>query len=245
MIISYSRRFVFVHIHKTGGDSITAALLPLLAKNDLVLKHDWAAWFQKLHAGRGLPTLDHLRKHSPALAISNVVPQELWTSFFKFAFVRHPIGRTISLYCYAARKLGERRRVLPRNAWYLTPAGRSHDPYRWRSVRAFIETDSFSDFIRHPLLRGDASMMSQWDLLSDPSGKVLVDFIGSFETLQEDFHHVQDKLGVPRTPIGWRNASSSESRRMEVQVNLKDRLFLAERFSADFTHFAYNPFDNA
>src|SRR5215469_2544795 len=37
MIISHSRRFIFVHIHKAGGTSVEQALDPHLAWNDLIL----------------------------------------------------------------------------------------------------------------------------------------------------------------------------------------------------------------
>jgi len=240
VIISYSRKLVFVHIHKTGGDSITAALLPMLFRSDIVLKNDLQAWLQKLRLGRSHPELAALRKHSPAVAIAQVVPAEFWASSFKFAFTRHPIGRTVSLYKFALRKARERRRFVPRNAWYLSPPGRRTDPLHWHSVEAFLDTESFSDFIRHPLLQNDLTMRPQWHSVSDGTGRMLVDFVGRFERLQEDFHEVQDHLGLPRTTLEWRN-SSRDVIAATIKITTEDREYLADRFRVDFDHFGYDP----
>lgn len=237
MIISYSRRFIFVHIHKTGGDSISTALSPVLSREDVVLKNDWHDWLQSRRSEREHPEISRLRKHSPAAAIARAVPTELWADSFTFAFVRHPVGRTVSLYKYAARKAAERRKVLPRNMWYLTPPGRSGDPLRWQSVRAYWDAPSFSEFIRHPLLDHDVAMRPQWDSVRDGSDRVIVDFVGRFEQLQDDFHQVQDRLGVPRTLLGWHNASRDPG---GIMISDDDRGYLAERFKDDFLHFGYD-----
>lgn len=244
MIISYSRRFIFVHIHKTGGDSITAALAPFVARSDVLLNHDWPPWAHKLRAGRNRPEYDVLRKHSPAGAIARALPADVWAQSFTFAFVRHPIGRTISLYQYASWKLDERRKLLPRNAWYLTPFGRWNDPLRWRSIRALHESDSFSDFIRHPLLERDASMVAQWHLLTDRNGHLLVDFVGRYERLQQDFHEVQDRIPIPRTTLMRRNVTKTGDRAPLV-VSKADRAFLEKKFEADFSYFTYDPCTNS
>lgn len=243
MIVSSSRNFIFVHIHKTGGNSVTEALRPSLTRSDWVLDHDLGDWARKWGRARHRVELATLRKHSPAATIAAVLPPEVWDGSFKFAFVRHPIARTLSLYNYAVGKLEERRRFLPRNAWYLTPPGKGSDPLQWRSVQAVLDAGSFSGFIRHPLLEPDASMSSQWSLLTDESGKLIIDFIGRFEHLEADFNRVQDRLGLPRSALGWRNASPKTAH-SRVSISDEDREFLTQRFRADFDMFAYDPLQN-
>lgn len=240
MIISYSRKFIFIHIHKTGGDSIAAILRPALVGSDFVLNNDWQTWLQSVRSPKSHSELGMLGKHSPGFAIERAVSQEMWDDSFKFAFVRHPIGRAISLYKYAVRKVEERRKLLPRNAWYLTPPGRSGDPLNWPSVRAVLETESFSDFIRHPLLDKELAMFPQWYSVSDGNGCTLVDFVGRFEQLQEDFHKVQDRIGLPRATLVWRNASRN-MRPKGLSVSDDDRAYLSAKFEEDFKHFGYDP----
>lgn len=240
MIISYKHHFIFIHIHKTGGDSISTALSPFLDSSDFVLKNDWQAWLQKLRSGSRHSELATLRKHSPASAVVRVVPEHVWDGSFKFAFVRHPITRAVSLYKYAARKADERTRLIPRNVWHLIPPGRRTDPLRWPSVRAFADAPAFCDFIRHPLLERELSMSSQWSSLSDESGRQLVDFVGRFERLEDDFNLVRDRLGLPEVSLGRHNVSH---RPKELEISRDDRRYLAKRFEDDFERFGYDPFE--
>ena len=90
MIVCHSRRFVFVHIHKTAGESITSALSPSLVDGDWEVR------------GKVQPTINGtvLRKHSTALEALHALGPELWEQYFTFGFVRHPIDRVLSLYRY-------------------------------------------------------------------------------------------------------------------------------------------------
>lgn len=242
MIISYRRHFIFIHLHKTGGDSVSAALLPVLGPSDFVLKSDWQAWVQSVRSGRQHAELADLRKHSPARTVANAVGRDVWGGAFTFAFVRHPVARTVSLYKYAARKAEERNKPIPRNAWYLTRPGRRSDPLRWPSVRAYLDAPAFSDFIRHPLLDRDLSMVPQWFSVSDESGDKIVDFLGRFEHLEEDFHVVQDRIGIARSPLGRRNASRHPR---GVEVSADDRAYLVRRFDEDYARLGYDRTTNA
>jgi len=78
MIVSDRARCIFVHIQKTAGASIEAALQA----------HDPAAG-SGLHAGR---------RHMLAREIRDVVPRDAWDAYFKFAFVRNPWDRLVSWY---------------------------------------------------------------------------------------------------------------------------------------------------
>ena len=240
MIISYSTKSIFVHLHKTGGDSIATALVPDLGAEDFILTNDVKDWWQRVRTGSRHDELRSLRKHSSAEQIRQIVSPAVWRDSFKFAFVRHPIGRAVSLYKYAARKEEERRRILVRNLWYLTPPGKKTDPLAWRSVRAFVETETFSEFIRHPLLGDDLTMRPQCDSLCGPDGEILVDFVGRFERLQEDFSTIQERLGIASRGLGWHNASNPKSASGLI-VTDEDRAFLADRFRADFDRFQYDP----
>jgi hypothetical protein len=237
VIISDRCRFIFVHIHKTAGDSITEALKPNLGKNDFVLRTDVQAWTLKYRIP-DYARFEGLKKHTPALAIRQRLPADNWESYFKFAFVRHPVGRVLSLYHYAARKAEERKRLLPRNAWYLTPPGKRGDPLNWPSVRAFLATDSFSSFIRHPFLANEGGMRPQSDFLCDVDGTLLVDFVGRFEKLQEDFTTVQDRIGIPHKTLAWNNSSRNSAANW-ADLSTDDFRYLAEMFKADFARFDY------
>ena len=148
MIISNHLKFVFIHIPKTAGDSATAALQPYLAKDDFILNNDFQAWKRRV-TRRNPSKYSMLEKHSPAIVVRDSIPPPEWNSYYKFAFVRHPIQRVVSFYTYMVYKAEERQRFLPRNIWYLTPPGREGDPMLWPGMKAYMATDSFSHYIRH------------------------------------------------------------------------------------------------
>ena len=108
MIISLNRRFVFVHIHKCAGTSVEMALGKLLRHNDFVIGSTKSGeknqeFFKKATG---------LNKHSTALEARRWMGEDMFSKCFKFAFVRHPVDRLLSLYSYA-HKLAEGTPMTP------------------------------------------------------------------------------------------------------------------------------------
>jgi hypothetical protein len=237
MIISVSRQFIFVHTMKTAGDSIAVALEPYVVKGDYIVQNDFQAWRRRIMKTNNRE-FSGLHKHSTALEIRQCVPAGLWDSCYKFAFVRNPIQRAISFYNYLGVKAEDRRRPHPRNAWYLTPAGKKEDPNHWPAMKAFLATNSFSEFIRYPSVMATRGMQPQSDFLSDPEGKVMVDFVGKFERLEQDMATVQEAIGLPRQALSLTNSSRHGS--AKPQPTREDLAYLAKQFEDDFTRFDYD-----
>jgi hypothetical protein len=255
VILCTSRRFIFVHNYKTGGESIAAALEPNLDRADLALNRE----FQLLGAAgvkallpdirsRSLrrqmrtdhPELQALSKHSSAVAIRDHVSTDTWNDCYKFAFVRHPVDRTISLYQYCARMVEVRRRKkFPVSAWYVTPWGKRTDPLGWPAMKAFAATSSFSEFIRHPALVDEGAMQPQVDAICDREGKVIIDFVARFERFDEEFAKIQAAIGVPVRTAARRN-SSGEPSVTRAKLSNDDLAHLARQFEIDFARLDYD-----
>jgi len=82
MIVSDSRKFVFVHIPKTAGISVRAALEP------------YADGQKAAHPNTTHETLPALLTREPRLG-----------GYYKFAFVRNPWDRLVSFHAYARERL--------------------------------------------------------------------------------------------------------------------------------------------
>ena len=94
MIICHSRRFVFVHVHKTGGTSIKTALDPLLQWNDLILGGTpIGEYLNEVYRQRF-----KLSKHASVAEIDKVCGTALCDEYYVFATVRHPVDRLCSIY---------------------------------------------------------------------------------------------------------------------------------------------------
>jgi hypothetical protein len=104
-------------------------------------------------------------------------------SYFKFSFVRNPWDRIVSEYKY---------RGYPVKIDFKT--------YLFKHLPAPGWTDTYCHII------------PQYDFLYDDAGKLLVDFVGKYESLQADFDKVCARLGIPPTPLPRVNRSLDEAR---------------------------------
>ena len=236
MIISFDRKFAFVHIAKTAGDSVTKVLVPHLGTDSVVVSNDFQARRDGLLRPR-YRSLYKLAKHSTADEIRAALGSHTWDSFYKFAFVRDPIARTVSLYTFIERKAEERARFLPRNLWYATLAKKADDPLNWPAMIAYRETAGFSEFIRHPAALQDQAMHPQSSFLCDTSGASLVDFVGRVEHIDEDFGQIAKRIGLGDVRVGQANRSNRTLPRDEITED--DREYLHRLFSIDYARFGY------
>lgn len=96
MLISESRNFLFVHVQKTAGTSLTRLLAPWALQpddarlnrvlSDLGLRRNWRAAFY--------------RKHAPLRVAEARLPAERFNAMLKIAFVRNPWDRMVSWHRY-------------------------------------------------------------------------------------------------------------------------------------------------
>lgn len=117
---------------------------------------------------RGLST------HTKAYKAREILGDEVWSTYYKFAFERNPWDRMVSLYNWRYRLYPER----PLFSDYL---------------KAVAEGGSYAKKMR-------ADRSSNWPIYTI-GGKIAVDFIGRFECLADDLNATLSKIGVPFD--GW------------------------------------------
>jgi len=97
MIISRGRRYIFVHIPKTGGTALALAL-EARAKKDDILIGDTPKARQRRGRLKGLNAAGRLWKHSTLSDIDGVVSGAEMRDFFVLTLVRNPWDRMVSYY---------------------------------------------------------------------------------------------------------------------------------------------------
>ena len=109
-------------------------------------------------------------EHKTALEKRAELGAAQWAKRFCFAFVRNPWDRVASLYHYRVQtnNTGLGDHPIPFKTW-VRLTFRDNDPAYYNSPKM---------------------LMPQWHWITDEQGQVLVDFVGRFENLEEDFNIV-------------------------------------------------------
>lgn len=120
------------------------------------------------------------RQHFPWF-VYRAANRKYFDHAFKFSFVRNPFDRLYSAYEYL--KAGG--------------AGGARDQAAGQVIRGYQD---FDDFIYRALhegeLRSNLHLLPQSTFIADLCGKVVVDFVGRQETLDQDFALIAQKLGI-------------------------------------------------
>ena len=195
MIISDSYKFVFHHVPKTGGSSITAALAPYCRNYEGVVPteetHGWQPVFHQPYY-----------MHHPVSAYeSGSIPE----GYYSFAFVRNPFEAVVS-------------------AW---------DPNKFKYFDAFVEHEIFTgkEFV---------ARYSQFAYLTDEAGNLLVDFVGKYENLAQDFYNIVGTIGVPLMILPKRNITKDKVHDSYREYYSPTSRHLVERkYKKDLEFFGY------
>ena len=212
MIISHSRNFVFVHIQKNAGTSITKYLDKYITYQDLLLGcTEFGEKIQHLYKEKF-----NLHKHSYAKEIKNIMGEETWNNYFSFSFVRNPYDRMVSLYNWCRK-------------------GKFNFPICQEAIQA----ENFSQFIRGECFQ---KLPNQLDYLTDNRKKVIVDFIGRQESIQEDFDSICTKLDIPKNNMNKfkHNVRKRDySNYQSYYYSEEDIEIVTKKFSTDLDYFDY------
>ena len=205
MIVSHRHRFIFFAQPRTATHAVRAALQPHLDADD------WQQ--QALTETLRLPILDLARIGHGHISLEQAqasLPSEILREYFKFAMVRNPYDRYVSICTFLNR----------RNPGY---AGRE---------TAFMKTALTRQRFRQRVL-----VRPQVSLLANGAGTVGMDFVGRYERLQQSFDRVCKRIGIPPGRLPHRNASRHSDYRSYYDEALLKRV--NDYYRADFEQFDY------
>lgn len=178
MLISHSNRFIFIHLYKVAGTSITKALAPFCNFKPSITHQPLSAL-----KGRVLSNMfysDSLLPHASAFEIKNAMGEKQFNQYFKFTFVRNPWDWQVSLYEYAKQ----------------TSHHHEHD-----LISGF---KSFSDYIKW---RVDGNFRLQSDFILSDKGDMIVNYIGKMEDISHHFEQICVKLELGKLILPHSNST--------------------------------------
>lgn len=151
------------------------------------------------------------RAHDDILAAQKRMPAESFARYFKFAFVRNPWDRLVSEYNFLLER----------------PTHGRH-----KKVKSL---DDFKQFIHMQIPRNDAY---QINMLCDRQGKLLMDFVGKLENLEQDWQTVCTNIGIPHQALQRKNATQ-HSHYQDYYDN-ESRQLVARYWSREIELFEYS-----
>ena len=212
MIINHSLKFIFLHVPKTAGTSVTTWLGEYTGWNDIELGGtDYGEQIQVIYCSRF-----KLSKHSPASQIRRIVGPDIWNAYYKFAIVRHPLDRLVSAFQFYRE-------------WDHPGVAAAK---KCRTFDLFLKSDYF-DKDRRNCTRATGL---QSTFLETPHNEAL-DRICRFETLAEDMDKVAQDLGIDPPQLSHQNPSKRGA--YEAYFTPKTRSFAETLYADDFRTFGY------
>lgn len=166
MLISKKRNFIFIHIYKTAGTSITSALMPFTQGtgrrivNRVLKKINFPSLFFDPQPYEG---------HIKAFEIIEAMGSDAFNSFFSFAFVRNPWDWNVSLYNFILKEKNHPQ----------------HD---------FVK--KFGDFGEYIEWRCENWVTCQKEFICSKHNELLVDFVGKYENINADFKKICSHIGI-------------------------------------------------
>ncbi len=211
MIISPGRRYIFVHIPKTGGTSLAQALEERAMKDDILIG-DTPKAVKRRHRLKSLSAPGRLWKHARLSDIDGMA--EFPDPAFIFTMVRNPWERMVSLYHWSREQTFDHPMI------------------------AVAKSHVFDEFLRAPAVQAALRNDSASAYVTDRAGQERCNAFVRLEHLETDLGPVEDHLGFK---IDMPHVNRSTHPKPSELYTMETEALIAEIFADDIARFGYAP----
>lgn len=220
MILSTSHNFIFVHVPKTAGTSLTSALEPFGTYPRRTL---WRSLARRMPIVEPVDKV-YLRKHETAAGVRRKIGAPLFASFQRFGVVRNPYDHAVSHYEFMKQ-------------------------FRIPKIAEKVAQMRFADYLRYrmkPPFWNDtffARLPNQSYFLADAQGQLLVQRVLRFESLADDFDALARdlRLGDVRLERKKPTLSRADKRPWQSYYDDEAKALADQLYAQDFKLLGYDP----
>ena len=218
MLISYSHRFIFFHVAKVAGLSVREALKDYAGEPERFNRIRRPPRWLDGRPNQLYALWESMLLHAKAREARRGLPPEVFDGFYKFAFVRNHWDWQVSMYHFILKET---------------------EHVHHQRVRKMADFGEYLEWVvrtEKPFARGATKL--QKDMLTDEAGRILVDFVGRYENLAEDFEAVCRGLDLS-AELPRLNQSRSQGD-YQSYYNARTRRLVEEHFQPDIALFGYD-----
>jgi hypothetical protein len=226
MIISFSRRFIYLKTRKTAGTSTETVLREICSDQDILTsfkpkeqslssrgkgqgyvhnRSTWPVWDRILWRLGDRTVVERpsraFQRHATAAEIERRYPDEI-KSFLKIGNVRNPFDRQVSLYFWRTRKM----QVRP----------------------------SFDEWMNST----PSPILDDWEIVS-LNNRCVLDVVIRYETLQDDMQKLADRLGIPLSSLPFVKSGHRPKVHYRDFFGPTTRAMAEKWYSNELSEFAY------
>ena len=210
-LLNNHNKFIFFHLYKCGGTSLRDILKPHLS--EIIYPNR----FVELGNAHSLPR--DIRD-----IYKNLNKIELFNSYFKFTFVRNPFDWLLSIYYYILKNVNHNE----------------HFKVKVMSLSDFINY-YINDMIKSNESKdlGHNKVTTLYDYVTDENGNILLDFIGKFESMENDMKFICQTLGIQYKNIPLLNVNSAKEKDYKKYYDDNSKKLIEKYFEKDLDYFNY------
>ena len=150
--------------------------------------------------------------------------KEKFKSYFKFAFVRNPFTRLISSYEFL--KAGGGGPLDANNIQVVKPC---------KSLEDFV-----LNYLTPATVKTNRYFKPQHDFVCNSSNRILVDYLGRFETIAENYEYIRSKIGTGE-PLKKLNITQAQKQPLKDYYSNEDVIKkVISIYNKDFELFGYS-----
>lgn len=216
MLISTSHKFIFVHVPKSAGSSLTAVLRPYcLPKNRTLARRvlSFLPWRENVEKV-------YFRQHETAEKIRAKLGAQVFGAFTSFGIVRNPFDHAVSLFEFLKEQTT-------------------------RNSGRVVAGLNFSQFMqmrakppRFALEESPLKMTDQASRLVDRQGKIIVSDVLHLEKLAQEFPQLCARLGLPPMEMVVKNTSMRSA--IATYYDAASIALVQQHYARDFALFGYD-----